>query len=323
MSNIICKTLGIEKPIIQGPMAWSSFAPLVAAACNAGALGVLGIAAAPNDLVREQIQMTRKLTDKPFGVNVFMAPELVERVLPVLLEEKPAVVYADVLFDLPAELSKQFFTPLKETGIKIIVKASTVKDAITAEQSGADLVVAKGWEGGGHVTPEATMTLLPQVVDAVSIPVIASGGIADGRGMAAAIALGADGIEMGTAFLCSEECTIHENAKNAILAQKDNESVLIMGSIKEPCRQIRNRFSDEVIALENDHPVKEVEAQLREKFGPCLKIGMHDGDVVNGSVMSGAIAPIITKIRPAADIIDTVIAECKEIIAKSNSFNFN
>ena len=322
MSNRVCDVLGVEKPVIQGPMAWSAFAPLVAAVSNAGGFGVLGVASAPPELVRDQIHKTRELTDKPFGVNVFMIPEQVEAVTPVLLEEKPVAVYADILFDLSPELCKVFFTPLKAAGIKIIVKASTLKDAIVAEQGGADLVIAKGWEGGGHVTPEATMALLPQVAQALSIPVVGSGGIADGRGMAAAIALGAEGIEMGTAFLCSEECTIHQNAKDAILAQGDNESVLIMASIMEPCRQIRNEFSDKINHLEADFPVKEVEATLREEFAPCLKNGMHLGDTVGGSVMSGMIAPLITEIRPAAEIIDSTIAGCKEVIAKSAQFEF-
>lgn len=322
MSNRVCDVLGIEKPVIQGPMAWSAFAPLVAAVSNAGGFGVLGIASAPPELVREQIQKTRELTDKPFGVNVFMIPEQVEIVTPVLIEEKPKAVYADILFDLDEELCKVFFTPLKEAGIKIIVKASTLKDALIAERSGADLVIAKGWEGGGHVTPEATMAILPQISQALSIPVVGSGGIADGRGMAAAIALGAEGIEMGTAFLCSEECTIHQNAKDAIIAQGDNESVLIMASIQEPCRQIRNAFSDEINHLEADYPVKEVEGILREKFAPCLKNGMHLGDTVGGSVMSGLIAPLITEIRPAAEIIDSTIAGCKEVIIRSMQFEY-
>lgn len=322
MSNRVCDILGIEKPVIQGPMAWSAFAPLVAAVSNAGGFGVLGIASAPPELVREQIQKTRELTDKPFGVNVFMIPEQVEIVTPVLIEEKPKAVYADILFDLDEELCKVFFTPLKKAGMKIIVKASTLKDALIAEKSGADIVIAKGWEGGGHVTPEATMAILPQISQALSIPVVGSGGIADGRGMAAAIALGAEGIEMGTAFLCSEECTIHQNAKDAIIAQGDNESVLIMESIREPCRQIRNAFSDEINHLEADYPVKEVEDTLREKFGPCLKNGMHLGDTVGGSVMSGMIAPLITEIRPAAIIIDSTIAGCKEVFAKCMQFEF-
>lgn len=323
MSNRLCEILGIEKPVIQGPMAWSAFASLTAAVSNAGGLGVLGVAAAPNEAVRAQIQETRKLTDKPFGVNVFMAaPEPLQAELPVLLEEKPAVVYADILMNLSADLCNMFFTPLKEAGIKIIVKASTLADAITAENCGADVVVAKGWEGGGHVTPETTMTLLPQVAQTLSIPVVGSGGIADGRGMAAAISLGADGIEMGTAFLCSEECTIHENAKKAILAQKDMESVVVFSSIYQPCRQIPNALSEEALKLEAENPVGEVVNQLNALFGPSLKNGMHNGDTENGAVMSGMVAPLITKIRPAAEIIDSTIAGCKEVFEKNNKFEF-
>lgn len=320
--NRVCEALGIEKPVIQGPMAWSSFAPLAAAVSNAGGLGVLGIAAAPNGLVKEQIHKTRELTDKPFGVNVFMTEPLVEAVTPVLVEEKPAVVYADILMGLDEKLCDKFFTPLKQAGIKIIVKASILNDALVAERCGADLVVAKGWEGGGHVTPETTMTLLPQIAEALSIPVIGSGGIVDGRGMAAAISLGAEGIEMGTAFLCSEECTIHENAKNAIINQKDHESVVTFYSIGEPCRQIKNKLADEVIELEADNPVKSVETELRKIFKPCLKNGMHEGDTENGAIMSGMAAPLIKQTRPAAEIIDSTIEGCKEIFERNRNFEF-
>lgn len=323
MKNRLCETLGIEKPVIQGPMAWSSFAPLVAAVSNAGGLGVLGIAGAPNDSVRAQIQETRKLTDKPFGVNVFMAaPEPLQAELPVLLEEKPAVVYADILQNLSADLCNMFFKPLKEAGIKIIVKASTLADAITAEKCGADVVIAKGWEGGGHVTPESTMTLLPQVARTLSVPVVGSGGIADGSGMAAAISLGADGIEMGTAFLCAKECTIHDNAKKAILAQHDDESVVVFSSIHQPCRQIRNKLSDEVIQLETENPISQVQNELFEKFKPSLKNAMHNGDVENGAVMSGMNAPLITEIRSVAAIIDTTIAGCQEVFKRNSEFTF-
>lgn len=320
--NRVCEVLGIEKPVLCGPMAWSSFAPLVAAVSNAGGLGNLGIAAAPNHLVREQIQKTRELTDKPFGVNVFMIPPLVEAVTPVLLEEKPAVVYADVLNDLDPKLCQSFFTPLKEAGIKIIVKASTLKDAIVAEENGADVVIAKGWEGGGHVTPESTMVLLPQIAQTLSIPVVGSGGIADGRGAAAAIALGAEGIEMGTAFLCAEECTIHDNAKQAILAAEDMQNVVTSTCTYEPCRQIKNAFSDELIHLEMDYPVSEVADKMREMAGPSLKRAMVDGDMENGACMAGQIAPLIKEMRPAAEIIDSVLAEAKELIQKMQLVEF-
>lgn len=322
MANRVCKILKIEKPIIQGPMAWSSFAPLVASVSNAGGLGVLGIAAAPNELVRDQIQKTKSLTNKPFGVNVFMIPPLVEAVLPVLLEEKPAVVYADVLNDLSPELCDFFFPALKAEGIKIIVKASTLKDAIVAEKCGADIVVAKGWEGGGHVTPETTMALLPQVASELSIPVVGSGGIADGRGMAAALALGAEAIEMGSVFLCACENTIHENAKQAILKAKDMESVVTGAITHEPCRQIPNSFSDKMIDLETNYGASEVVDKLREMAGPSLKMAMHDGDVENGAVMVGMIAPLINEIRPVKDIIDETLAHCKKVVSALNNFEY-
>ena len=323
MKNRVCEILGIEKPILQGPMAWSSFAPLVAAVSNAGGLGNLGIAAAPPELVRAQIQETRKLTNKPFGVNVFMIPPMIAEITPVLIEEKPSVVYADVLEGLDAELCLKFFTPLKEAGIKIIVKASILRDAVIAESTGADIVVAKGWEGGGHVTPESTMTLLPQVVNALLIPVVGSGGIADGSGMAAALALGAEGIEMGTAFLCAIESTIHEKAKNAILEAGDNESVITGMITREPCRQLQNKFTEKMIDLETNYAAREVIEQVRALAEPSLKLGMYDGDTENGAVMAGMIAPLIKEIRSASEIIDSTLSECKSVILKMKDFSFN
>lgn len=319
-NNRVCEILGIEKPIIQGPMAWSSFAPLVAAVSNAGGMGTLGIAAAPPQLIRTQIQETKKLTKRPFGVNVFMLPELVEEALPVFLEEMPAVIYADVLNNLDIDICKQFFAPLKNVGIKIVVKASTVKDAIIAETAGADIVVAKGWEGGGHVTPESTMILLPQVARALSIPVVGSGGIVDGHGMAAAIALGAEAIEMGTAFLCANECTIHENAKSAILAAEDNESVITAMCTHEPCRQLKNKYTDKMLSLEENYPVKEVIDEIRELARPSLKIGMHEGDIENGAIMAGMAAPMIKKIQSAEEIMDITLKEFEEVITQMSRF---
>ena len=320
--NRVCEALGIEKPVIQGPMAWSAFAPLVAAASEAGGLGVLGVASAPAELVRDQIKQTRELTDKPFGVNVFMMKVLIDDVKPVLLEEKPAVVYADVLNNLDPELCNYFFPDLKAEGIKIIVKASTLADAITAEQCGADVVIAKGWEGGGHVTPESTMALLPQVADALSIPVVGSGGIADGRGVAASISLGAEGFEMGTRFLCSEECTIHEDTKKAIIEAGDMRSVITGTCTFEPCRQLSNAFSDKMTDLEMNHPAAEVVDQIRELSVTSLKAGMHDGDIENGAVMAGMIAPLVTEILPVKTIIDTVLEEGKEVLRKNQEFTF-
>ena len=251
-----------------------------------------------------------------------MMKEILDGVTPVLIEEKPAVVYADILNHLDPVLCSEFFPKWKEAGLKIIVKASTVADAITAEKYGADIVVAKGWEGGGHVTPESTMVILRQISSTVSIPVIGSGGIADGRGMAAAIMLGADAIEMGTAFLCATENDIHDNAKKAIIEAQDMRSVITGTCTHEPCRQLSNSFSDEMTDLEMNHSVAEVADKIREMAGPSLKKGMHDGDVENGAVMAGMIAPLIKEIRLAKDIIDSVIAGCKDAFDRCQQYEF-
>lgn len=320
--NRICQILNVEKPVIQGPMAWSSFAPLVAAVSNAGGFGVLGIAAAPAALIHDQIQKTRELTDKPFGVNVFMEEHIMEIATPALLEEKPAAVYADILNNLDPVLCGKYFPQFKEAGMKIIVKASTLQDAITAEKCGADIVVAKGWEGGGHVTPESTMTLLPQIVRKLSIPVVASGGIADGYGMAAAVALGADGFEMGSRFLCATENTIHENAKQAIVQAGDMQSVITSTSTFDPCRQLQNAYTDKMIDLERNYPISKVADQMRTLAKPALKTAMHDGDIENGGVMVGMIAPLINDIKPAGEIIDSCLAECRQVIENMSHFAF-
>ena len=201
--NRVCEILNIEKPVIQGPMAWISTAPLVAAVSNAGGLGVLGVGFAPESFIREQIAETRKLTDKPFGMNVIMIPPNLEHVTKIVLDEKPPVMYADTIAGLDPELCKKYFDIWHSVGCKIVVKASFIDDAKIAADAGADVMIVKGWEGGGHVTFEATTVLVPQAVDLLDIPVIASGGIADGRGVAAGVAMGAEGFEMGTAFMAA------------------------------------------------------------------------------------------------------------------------
>ena len=214
--NRVCEILNIEKPVIQGPMAWISTAPLVAAVSNAGGLGVLGVGFAPEPFIREQIAETRKLTDKPFGMNVIMIPPNLEHVTKIVLDEKPPVMYADTIAGLDLELCKKYFDIWHSVGCKIVVKASFIDDARIAAEAGADVMIVKGWEGGGHVTFEATTVLVPQAVDLLDIPVVASGGIADGRGVAAGIAMGAEGFEMGTAFMAAAETTVHPNVKKEI-----------------------------------------------------------------------------------------------------------
>lgn len=262
----------------------------------------------------------RSLTGRPFGVNVFMAEAVLKTAVPVFLEKKPAVVYADILSGLGRELCQRYFTPMKDAGIKIVVKASTLQDALTAQETGADIVVAKGWKGG-HVTPESTIVLFPQVAAALDIPVVGAGGIMDGRGMAAAITPDAEGIEMGTAFLCAEECTIAPAAKQAIVDAADMHSRVTAASILEPCRQLQNAFTDRMEDLELNHPVSEVADEMHRLAGPSLKRAMHDGDTENGAVMASPAAPLIKSIRPAAEIIGSTIDEFRHIASKMGSFD--
>ncbi|AIW41319.1 hypothetical protein C5G87_24755 [Paenibacillus peoriae] len=320
-NNRLCKVLGIEKPIIQGPMAWVSTAPLVAAVSESGGLGVLGVGFAPLDFIRDQIIATRNLTSKPFGINVIMNSELLDHVTKVASEEKPPVIYADTLVGLDFELSRKYFSIWHELGIKVIVKASTIQDAMTAEKAGADAVIVKGWEGGGHTTYEATTVLVPQAANCLSVPVIASGGIADGRGMAAAIALGAEGIEMGTIFMCAEETVVHANVKDAMLKAGDMETVITGYSTDEPCRQLKNKLSEEMTEIENNYSKKEAAVKLKEVAESSLKKAMLEGDVEEkGAVMVGQIVPLITEIKSVKDIINDVLEGYHETISKMTKF---
>lgn len=321
--NRLCQVLQIEKPVIQGPMAWVSTAPLAAAVSNAGGLGVLGVGFAPLEFISAQIKATRELTDKPFGINVVMIPELLDHVTQVVSQDKPPVIYADTLIGLDYEMSRKYFALWHEAGSKVIVKASVIADAVTAEKAGADAVVLKGWEGGGHTTYEATTVLVPQAADALSIPVVAAGGIADGRGMAAALALGADGIEMGTVFMCASETDIHSNVKDVMLKAGDMSTVITGYSTDEPCRQIKNKLSDEMTAIENGLSKEEAALKLKEVAGSSLRRAMEYGDVEEkGAVMAGQIVPLVTKISSVEEIIDRVLKECRSTIAKVNTFSF-
>lgn len=322
--NRVCEVLNIEKPIIGGPMAWTSTAPLVAAVSNAGGLGVLGVGFAPIEFVEEQIRLTQSMTNKPFGINVIMEPQmgLLDKIVQVVKDTHPAVVYADTLVDLDYELSKKYFDIWHELNAKVIVKASNIKDAVTAEKAGADVIIVKGWEGGGHVTQETTMVLVPQASDVLTVPLVASGGIADGRGMAAAIAMGAEGIEMGTVFLAAEETLVHPNVKDAVVACDDMQTIITGYSTDEPCRQIKNKLSDKLVKIEAENPKEKAAELLRPVAEQSLKAAMMDGDMENGAVMAGQIAPLVKEIKPVAAIIDSVLTECKNVLQDMHRFVF-
>lgn len=292
--NRICELLGIEYPILQGGMAWVATAELAAAVSNGGGLGIIAAGGAPAEVVREQIHKARTLTDKPFGVNVMLMNPSTDEIMEMLTEEKPAVVATG------AGNPGKYMEALKSAGIKVIPVIASVAMAKRMEKLGADAVIAEGTEAGGHIGELTTMVLTPQIVDAVSIPVISAGGYADRRGTKAAFALGADGIQVGTRFLCSSECIAHENYKNAVLKAKDRDAVVTGRATGAPVRALKNKLTKEYQRLEKEGaPFEEIEALgiggLRRAF--------QDGDVEMGSLMAGQSAAMITKIEPCADII--------------------
>ena len=243
--NAICKLLGIEYPVLQGGMAWVATAELAAAVSNAGGLGVIGSGQMPPEVLRAEVRKAKSLTDKPFGVNVMLMTPFVKENMQVLIEEKVAVVTTGA--GNPGEYVAKF----KEIGTKIIPVVASVALARRLERSGVDAVIAEGTESGGHIGELTTMCLVPQIADAVNIPVIAAGGVVDGRGMVAAFALGAQAVQMGTRFVASVECTAHEDYKNMILKAKDRSAIVTGLTTGHPVRVIENAFSKEYTEMEN------------------------------------------------------------------------
>lgn len=314
--NPICDIFGIEKPIIQGAMAWASTAPLVAAVSEAGGLGVLGVGFAPVEFIEKQIEATRALTQKPYAINVFIEQEAVlERVTRAAVEGGVPVIYADTIIGLNTALTEKYIRIWHENGMKVVVKASILADAVIADRAGADAVIIKGWEAGGHVTYESTMTLVPLAAETLACPVIAGGGIIDGRGIVAAMALGAQGFEMGSAFLMSEECDVHPNVKAAIAAAGDMSTVVTGASTGEPCRQLKNPLSEKLCAAEADHPKAEAAELVRQLSASSLRLSMAEGDMINGAVMVGQCASRLNRVRPAAEIMDSALAEARALLA--------
>ena len=304
----ITELLGIEYPIIQGGMAWVAEYHLAAAVSNAGGLGLIGAASAPAEVVREQIRKARELTDKPFGVNIMLMNPNAEEVARVVVEEGVKVVTTGA--GNPAK-----FMPLwKENGVKVIPVVASVAMAKLMERAGADAIVAEGMEAGGHIGSATTMTLVPQVVDAVSIPVIAAGGIADGRGFAAASMLGAEGVQMGTVFCASTEAITHANYKERIIKAKDIDSEVTGMSHGHPIRCIRNNMTKEYLRLEKEGAGME---ELEYLTLGSLRKAVIEGDVVNGTVMAGQIAGMIKEEKTCKEIIEGIIGEGERLLGKA------
>lgn len=312
MKSRICDLLGIEYPIIQGGMAWVATAELAAAVSNAGGLGLIAAGGAPADVVREQIKKCRTLTDKPFGVNVMLMSPFADDIMQMLLEEKVAVVATG------AGNPAKYIPSLKEAGIKVIPVIPSVAIATKMEKAGADAVVAEGTEAGGHIGELTTMCLVPQVVDALSIPVIAAGGIADARGAAASFALGADGIQVGTRFICSTECIAHQNYKEAIIKAKDRDAVVTGRVNGAPVRALKNKLTREYDRLEKEGATRE---EIEELGVGGLRRAFAEGDTEMGSLMAGQSAAMVQKIEPCADIIKSYFEGMSDVVEKiTNKF---
>ena len=305
MKTRVTELLGIEKPIIQGGMAWVAESHLAAAVPEAGGFGIIGAANAPADVVRNYIREAKQMTDKPFGVNIMLMSPYADEIAQVVVEEGVAAVTTG------AGNPEKYMEQWKAAGIKVIPVVASVALARRMERCGADAVVAEGTESGGHIGQATTMTLVPQVVDAVEIPVIAAGGIGDGRGFAAAIMLGAEAVQMGTRFCVSNECTVHEKYKERILKAKDIDSEVTGRSHGHPVRGLRNKMTREYLKLEANGASFE---ELENLTLGGLRRAVVDGDTDNGSVLAGQIAGMINKRQSCREIIDEVMDQAETLL---------
>ncbi len=304
--NPVCEMLGIEYPVIQGGMAWIADAKLAAAVSNAGGLGLIAAMNSNGEQLRAQIKEAKKLTNKPFGVNLMLMSPFIEEAVDVVCEEGISVVTTG------AGNPSKYMEKLKGANIKVICVVASVALAVMVERMGASAVIAEGCESGGHVGETTTMALVPQVVDAVNIPVIAAGGIADGRGMAAAYMLGAKAVQMGTRFLTAKECGVHENYKEKVLSAKDRDTIVTGKSLGHPVRALKNRMTRDFQAKELDPNTTSEE--LEAMGAGALRKAAIDGDVKYGSCMCGQIAGLVKSEGTCEEIIKSIYNEAMALM---------
>ena len=295
--NRICEILNVKYPIIQGGMAWVADSNLAAAVSNAGGFGIIGTGSATADIVKKEIDNCRRLTDKPFGVNVMLMSPNADEVIDLIIEEKPAGITTG------AGNPAKYMDRLKEAGIKVIPVVPTVALAQRMEKLGADAVIAEGTEAGGHIGELTTMVLVPQVAEALNIPVIAAGGVADGRGIAASFALGAEGVQIGTRFICSEECNIHQNYKYTVLKAKDRDAVVTGRPTGHPVRTLKNKLAKKYLKMEKEGASPE---ELEKLGAGALRLAVVEGDKDGGSFMAGQSAAMVREIKPCKDIVEEI-----------------
>lgn len=311
VENAVCKLLGIKYPVIQGGMAWIADAELAAAVSNAGGLGLIAAMNSNGEQLREQIRKAKELTDKPFGVNLMLMSPFIDEAVKVVCEEKIPVVTTG------AGNPAKYMEMLKNADVKVIPVVASVALAVMVERMGASAVVAEGCESGGHVGETTTMALVPQVADAVNIPVIAAGGIADGRGMTAAFMLGAQAVQMGTRFLTATECNVHENYKQKVLSAKDRDTIVTGKSLGHPVRALKNRMTREFQAKESTPGT--TAAELEAMGAGALRRAAKEGDVKYGSCMCGQIAGLVNAEGSCKEIIEGICSDAKNLILNTAS----
>lgn len=306
----LCQLLNIKYPILQGGMAWVATAELAAAVSNAGGLGIIGAGHMPPDALQREIQKCKSLTSNVFGVNIMLMSPFVKEVMQVVVDERVPVVTTG------AGNPGEYIPALKEIGTKVIPVVASVALAKRLERIGVDAIIAEGWESGGHVGEVSTMALVPLVVDAVNIPVIAAGGIADSRGIVAAMALGADGVQIGTRFVASQECIAHDNYKQAVIKAKERSTVLTGLSTGHPVRVISNKLTREYLELERNGASEE---ELEKLGAGKLRAAVIDGDVDYGSVMIGQIAGMVDEVKAVEEIMQDLVSGVSGIIENINA----
>lgn len=305
MKTKVTELLQIEYPIIQGGMAWVAEHHLAAAVSEAGGFGLIGAASAPPEIVREEIRKAKELTDKPFGVNIMLLNPNADEVAKIVVEEGIQAVTTG------AGNPEKYMPMWKEAGVKVIPVVASVAMAKRMERYGADAVVAEGMEAGGHIGNQTTMALIPQIVDAVNIPVIAAGGIGDGRGVAASFMLGAEGVQMGTRFVVADESIVHDNYKDRIVKAKDIDSVVTGQSTGHPVRCLRNQMTKEYIKKEQEGVQFE---ELERMTLGSLRKAVMDGDILNGTVMAGQIAGLVSKRQSCKEILQEIMTEAEKLL---------
>ncbi len=302
----ICDLVGIEYPIFQGGMAWIADASLASAVSNAGGLGIIAAGNAPADVVEEEIHKAKAMTDKPFGLNIMLMSPFVEDIAELAAKERVAVVTTG------AGLPTKYMPKWTEAGIKVIPVVPSTGIAKLVERAGASAVIAEGGESGGHIGELTTMTLVPQVVDAVNIPVIAAGGIADGRGVAAAMMLGAVGVQLGTRFLVARECTVHQNYKDKIIKAKDIDTISTGKRLGHPVRSLKTPFSRNFFKMEYDPSVTNEE--LEKSGGGALRLAAKEGNLEKGCFMAGQSSAMVKKEQTCKEIIKEIFEETEKVL---------